>query len=420
MNLIDSASLVVTPNAYKTSKLYSIVPSDGTGDLTFSRTGDTATRINSAGLIETVLANKPRLDYLGSTCPRLLLEPQRTNLGLYSEDFTQSTWTTNAIQTTVTGNATIAPDGNTTADAIYTTTVNDSHYVQQRTGSATSGTTYTISCFVKKLGYDYCRISTSNTGTCIGTFRFSTKTLTISGINVVANSGRVDELSNGWFRISVSVLAPASATWRWNIFILNDSGQDVFTGDITKGLYAWGFQMEVGSYATSYIATTTASVTRNQELNSRTSASALIGSTEGTIFTDLIIKNFDSFGTLLNLSNGTSNEYVQIIVNNSREIKGEVKSTTNGGVQATIILSNNTAGNRYKVAFAYKQNDFIMYVNGVQIGTDTSGLLPVSLSRIDYDINNYSFGSSANLAINSSAIWKTRLSNTDLATLTTI
>jgi hypothetical protein len=87
MNLLDTASLVVTPNGYKASKLYSIVPSDGTGDMTFARTGDTATRVNSSGLIESVTANKPRLDYLDSTCPKLLLEPQRTNLLTYSSDF---------------------------------------------------------------------------------------------------------------------------------------------------------------------------------------------------------------------------------------------------------------------------------------------------------------------------------------------
>ena len=60
MNLLDTASLVVTPNGYKASKLYSIIPSDGTGDMTFARTGDTATRVNSSGLIETRMLKSPK------------------------------------------------------------------------------------------------------------------------------------------------------------------------------------------------------------------------------------------------------------------------------------------------------------------------------------------------------------------------
>jgi hypothetical protein len=79
MALFDDASLVVTPNGYKAGTLYSIKPTSGAGDMTVVR-ATTATRVNSAGLIESMANNVPRLDYTDSTCPRLLLEPQRTNL----------------------------------------------------------------------------------------------------------------------------------------------------------------------------------------------------------------------------------------------------------------------------------------------------------------------------------------------------
>ena len=102
MSFYDDASLVVIPSAQKTSKLYAVKPTDGSGDLAFTRTGDTATRVNSAGLIEKV----------------------RTNLVLQSQTFDNASWVKSNI--TVTANSTNAPDGTATADTILapTTSVN--------------------------------------------------------------------------------------------------------------------------------------------------------------------------------------------------------------------------------------------------------------------------------------------------------
>ena len=76
--LFDSASLVITPNGVKTSKLYSIKPNDGTGDLSVTR-ATTATRVNASGIREVVPANTVRIDY-STGQPAILVEPQRTNL----------------------------------------------------------------------------------------------------------------------------------------------------------------------------------------------------------------------------------------------------------------------------------------------------------------------------------------------------
>jgi hypothetical protein len=92
MSLFDDASLVMIPSAYKDGKLYSIKPTDGSGDFTFSRS-TAATRVNADGLIESVTDNVPRLDYTDSSCPALKLEPQRTNLIEYSEAFDNAYWT---------------------------------------------------------------------------------------------------------------------------------------------------------------------------------------------------------------------------------------------------------------------------------------------------------------------------------------
>ena len=72
-------TLTMIPSGYKAGKLYSVLPTNGDGDFTTSRSSS-ATRVNKSGLIETVLSNVPRLDYSDGSCPSLLLEPQSTNL----------------------------------------------------------------------------------------------------------------------------------------------------------------------------------------------------------------------------------------------------------------------------------------------------------------------------------------------------
>jgi hypothetical protein len=100
MSVYDDASLVLIPSGYKASKLYSVVPSDGTGDLSFSRS-TTATRINENGVRETVSINVPRIDFTGGGCGKLLLEPQRTNLYLNSATLSTQNITTTADDYTV-------------------------------------------------------------------------------------------------------------------------------------------------------------------------------------------------------------------------------------------------------------------------------------------------------------------------------
>lgn len=101
MSLLDKASLIITPNAEKVGKLYSVIPSDGNADLTVVR-GTTATRVNSLGLVENVAVNEPRLNYdtVGG-CPAILIEPQRMNRLLNSEIVVTQTISTTGVACTV-------------------------------------------------------------------------------------------------------------------------------------------------------------------------------------------------------------------------------------------------------------------------------------------------------------------------------
>jgi hypothetical protein len=324
--------------------------------------------------------NIPRLDYSNGTCPSLLVEPQRTNVCLQSSNLT-SVWS-NGGGATITANATTAPDGTLTADR-----------VQFVTGSA---------------GYVYQTLSGLSAGnvTLSGYFKSVSGNATIgfNDGNFFANSINI---TNEWQRFTFTFnYAGGGVGFQIdNYFGVSPSQQ-------AKDFYVWGLQAELGSYPTSYIPTTSASVTRNADVISKTGISSLIGQTEGTIFWDVdfnVVANNDAIFIKDNASYDT-------FVFMQKESSGIIACGYygSGALQARIESSAVTTG-RYKIAFAYKNNDFVMYLNGTQVGTDTSGTVS---GLMDYfDLHWTETGCNNAYA---SALWKTRLTNTQLAALTTI
>jgi hypothetical protein len=138
MSLLDSASLIVTPNGYKAGKLYSIVPSSGAGDLDVTR-ATTATRVNSDGLIESVASNVPRLDYSNGSCPSILVEPQRTNLLLNSATVATQIINVTAVAHTISfyGSGTITLSGVHSATVVGTGTTRKTYTFTPTAGTLT-------------------------------------------------------------------------------------------------------------------------------------------------------------------------------------------------------------------------------------------------------------------------------------------
>ena len=154
--MYDKASIALIPSGTKPSKLYSVLPANGNGDFTHDRNLTTATRVNKDGLIESVAADTPRLDYpltngVVGDCPHLLLEPQRENLQVYSEQFDNSAW--GKVNSSVSANSGVAPDGSNNADKLIADTSNDKHYIQDVTSSLTG--VHRASVFAKADGYNY-------------------------------------------------------------------------------------------------------------------------------------------------------------------------------------------------------------------------------------------------------------------------
>lgn len=417
MSLFDSASLVVTPNGTKASKLYAIKPTDGSGDLVVTR-ATTATRVNSSGLIESVATNVPRLDYTNSTCPSILVEPQRTNSQKYSEDLSNgSNYSTG--NASISTNQTTSPDGNNTADKLVESNTNARHELY--TSPLTYSGTTAISFFAKVAGRRYlaCFLGGNpSKGGAIFDLQSGVVSLTSGGTNAT-----IQNFGDGWYRCSFTSTLTGSSSL-YTCLRTNASIVDVQTylGDGTSGVYIWGMQQELTStYPTSYIPTIASSVTRNADVISKTGISSLIGQTEGTLFYDGFYGNeINEVYLFLQKEISTGVEDSIYIQQSAARIALNVYF---GATQQVFIVDGAfTVGQRIKIAAGYKNNDFVLYVNGVQIGTDNSGSVPTcgALQFASYRGAPTTSNFIANKGCKISALWKTRLSNTELASLTTI
>ena len=284
MSLLTQASLVLTPNAYKSSKLYSIIPSNGNGDMTFTRALSTATRINSSGFIETVNADVPRLNYTNGVA-NILLEPSRTNRLLNSATVATQTITTTAVANTL------------------------SFY---GTGTITLSGTYT--------------------GSLVGT-----------------------GTSN---RVSLTFTPTAG-----NLVL-------TVSGSCTNG------QLELGSYATSYIPTTTSTVTRNADLITRNNiyTNGFITSAGGTWFVELnnnlsLVRDIGSRGISISDSITDFNGNAFYIRSGGATSQRLTITKYIGGVSSVFYL---TTTDTVKIAIDWNGTTADVFVNGVKVVTGTA------------------------------------------------
>ena len=258
MSLFNDASLMTTPNGVKAGKLFSVKPFDGSGDFTWVRNTN-ATRVNENGLIETVGANVPRLDYSNGGCPCVLVEPQRTNLLLRSEEFENASWV--KLNTTVTANTSISPSGISNADSLIENTASGLHIIYQT--RITTTTTYSYSGYIKPDTRTRVYIRTdTNAGTKRTLFD-----LTGAGsvITLSHDSATITNIGNGWYRCAVKYTEGVGAS---RLFAFEGAlGTNInYTGNGLTAFYLWGAQLEQGSNATSYIPTVASAVTRKSDV----------------------------------------------------------------------------------------------------------------------------------------------------------
>jgi len=349
-----------------------------------------------------MLANVPRIDYTGGGCGKLLLEPQRTNLIKNSANVGAGFVVTNI--TLVLNNA-AAPNGLVEADKFYPNTSGSYRWFYQ---AVTTSASCTISVFAKADGKDILYISEGSLADV--SFDLS------SGLVIFERSGwvgSIEDFGDGWYRcIAVKSSSVSFAAYG----VADIGGSNTVTASGTDGILVWGMQCESSAtYPTSYIPTSGTAVTRVADSASKTGISALIGQTEGTFFVDFEYNSTKPETTYFSIDDVAGNNRILIYGVTTPKINCLIQV---GGSTQAVFSFDPSANTRYKIAVGYKVNDFTAYVNGSQIGSDLSGSVTwtAPLSRFTFNaVVQYNAQK-----INSAIIIPTRLSNAELATLTTL
>jgi hypothetical protein len=374
--------------------------------------------------------NVPRLTYQngGGGCPSLLLEKQSTNLVTYSEQFDNVAWAREDV--TNGANITTSPDGTQNADTIIDNSTTNRH-INYQSFSGDLSTARTLSVYAKQNSLRYLFLSVTNAGDshCYSAiFDLQTGTVSATKVNGDATlSASIESVGTGYYRCIISgTMTSGTASFFPLIGTSNRAG---FTGSLNsnnapsytgsgQSLYVWGAQLEASSYPTSYIPTTSASATRVLDECSKTGISSLIGQTSGAAFIEFNSSFLESYTQrIFTLSDGTTNNVIGFQLTGANELVFYVE---NGGTNQVVISKSSpaiTLGSNVKIAAAYANNDFVFYVNGTQIGTDTSGSVPAT-SQVRFSEGN---ASAFYLGlIKQIVLFKTRLTNAELASLTTI
>ena len=354
-------SLAMIPTGFKAGKLYSVLPDNGTGDFDVTR-ATTATRVNEQGLIESMANNVPRLDYTDGGCPVLLTEPQSTNLVPYSEDFSNASWV-RVSSSVVSGQASPSADSPTGAfKLVESSSGGNYHYLYTHISS----TDNTLSIYAKKGENDKLCLYNSGSTKGIGFNLTTGTTFLVSGMNAPLYS-KIEDFGNGWFRCSIT----NTSSFQIQLLLVNGTSIN-YTGDGTSGVYIFGAQLEALPYATSYIPTNGSTVTRVKDIVNNAGDVNTFNSEEGVLFVEMAALSDDLSYRIITISDGTSSNrlYIQFSdISNKISAVTKVGGSTQGSVD--YILTDETVLN--KIAFKYKEDDFALYVNGVEVDVDTNG-----------------------------------------------
>ena len=432
---MSNPSLLCVPYRFKTSKLYSQIPDSGLGDFTVTRattpTAGQATRVNAAGFIELVADNVPRLDYplggITAGCPALLVEPLAQNICPRSQEI--DLWTPTVATTTP--NAAISPGGTQNAE-LFVPNSGSTGRTEINIGTLTNATTYTMTCFMKQhtASLDQITLYVSDGGGATGTHRWgvniSLSAFTLSNYtqsNGSVTSTSIENYGNGWYRIRVTGQVTSGMT-STSVVVIRYFGS---TANGTNGVLVFGAQFELGSVPTSYIPTAASSVTRGSENVFRSTSAGLIGTNQGTIYAEVLVR--------ANSANSSTRRIINISTDGSNVISLELGST---GLGANFIVASTAGGsktigagtlvagvNKIAAGYSLDAQGMTVYLNGVFVAADTLTAIP-SLQSAPMAIGSRADlldGTILNDRIRAVAIYPTRLPNTgpnSLQSLTTL
>jgi hypothetical protein len=400
--------------------------------ITFTR-ASTATYVNASGLIASAAVNEARFDhdpYTGESLG-LLVEEARTNLSIYSEDFSNTSYWGPTSQTVV-SNAATAPDGTLTADNIIPAAgTNAVRYLYYAINpySMSASTPYTSSVFVKKNGLRYFALQAHDnfmSSDHRAGFDLDNGIVVASTVNNMSSAtgatASIVPYPNGWYRCIITGTTAGTGTIGGTAFSFTSSldanaSVSSISADGTSGGFIWGMQVEQGAFPTSYIPTSGSTVTRSADVASMTGTnfSSWYNQSEGTFYTNYILLGLDpAYNNPSFYAYENNQNYLAIFGYNPAYGWAQASNATAAGISLGGTIATNVD---YKVSFGVKVNDFAASINGSTVSTDTSGNVPtVSQMFLGKRVEN----SAAHLngTLKRFTFYPKRLTNAQLQTIT--
>jgi hypothetical protein len=336
-----------------------------------------------------------------------LLEPQRTNAQIRSEEFDNSHYT--KTRCTITANNTTSPDGTQGADKLVGDGTGTSYVYG--TVASTSGTEYALSVFVKKINVSQFKIQVFPSE---GVANFDIENGANISISGAFTSQKIENYGNGWYRCSVQYVAASTATK------LIGYGVQTYNGD---QFYLWGAQNEVGNTISSYIPTSSAAVTRVQDYIAKGGNEYVFNNSEGVLYAEIQALANDQTYRFISISDNSASSNRVVISYNTTSNQIRCDLIVGGLTQSAFSTNSYDITQKNKVAIKYKLNDVKMFANGLQVGlTDTSANVFPSgtLNQINFDNGNLGSTFYFEGFLNDLQYFDEALSDAELATLTTL
>ena len=300
--------------------------------------------------------NYPRITYQNGR-GALLSEPQRTNVTTNSQIISAFTGTTVSLDSG------ISPDGTQNADKLIEDTSTGIHITifGGSLGGSVDSSTFCVSIFAKAA--ERTRFIIFDNGQAAGA---AVNYFDLGNGTKISGNGTIENYGNGWYRCIIFPSKTDSTTANIQIRLINTGTNDSYTGDGSSGIFFWGKQIEAGTYPTSYIPTTSATVTRPADSTNNTNTTnvaSVVGQTEGVLYSDLF---FEANGAernymYLNTNNSYNNGFLYLIGTATNRLAVDIYNFPN--TQQFSSQSPTLTTGRYKAAIAYKQNDFDFYLN---------------------------------------------------------
>ena len=418
---MPTPSVLIVPNRLKAGILYSQLPANGDVDFSVTR-ATTAFRTNASGILESVASGVPRLDYTGGGCPALLVEPAATNGILNSQDSSTS-WTTGAnLSSTLS-----VVQGVNGRELEVTTAGSDlgsaagRHRRSLLSFNLVSGSTYTISFIVKRTSthsiFGYYALATNDLGGAFDVSNLTTGAL-YSNAAFESRARRITPLGNEEFLCEETFTMTAARTLTaFNVAPV--AGVTNTNNPSVNSRIAFAApQIELGAVATSRIFTVAATATRNADVISKTGVSGFIGQSQGTLYAEVDLRVITATSTPRRpLSIEGATDVNSIIMNIATD---GTYQTILGGVSRTNLINTSAVNGVVKWAIAYDGTGFVTFINGTLRDTYVGAYTNPTWSSVGIGGSVNTAGRQLNDRIRAAAIYPTRLTNAELASLTTL